>query len=251
MTEPRTALITGASSGIGRALALWFARRGTRVFAAARREDALSALAAEAQAAGGTIEPVKLDVADTAEVFRIVTQLEKDSGGLELVVANAGVGGDTYAKRMNWELVSKIIQINVSGASATLCAALPGMVGRDKGHLVGISSVASLRGLPRSAAYSASKAFLTTFLEGLRVDLVKTRIQVTAIQPGFVKSELTAKNRFKMPFLLETEDAVDRIGRAILKGSSEMTFPWTTATLMRTLAMLPNSLYDRAAQRLR
>ncbi len=248
MTDPRTALITGASSGIGRALALWLARRGVRVFAAARRRQALEALATEAHAAGGTVEPVAMDVAVTSTVFEVVQRLEKESGGLDLVVANAGIGGDTYAKRIQWSTVEQIIQVNVTGASATLCAALPGMVARGRGNLVGISSLAALGGLPRTAAYCASKAFLSVFLESLRLDLVGTGVKVTSIQPGFVKSELTANIPRKLPLLLETADAADRIGRAILRGTRTFSFPWPLAAAMKGMTLLPARLYERAVR---
>src|SRR5262249_25068978 len=200
----RTALVTGASSGIGRALSAWLARRGVQVFAAARRLEALEALQAEAQSSPGKLVPVAMDVADARGTLQQIQKLDAGCGGLDLVVANAGVGFYARAKRFQWEHVERTIQVNVLGASATLSAVLPKMVERNSGHLVGMSSLASFRGFPRTAAYSASKAYLATFLEGLRVDLKSTQVRVTSVHPGFVKSEMTAKNNFKMPFLMET-----------------------------------------------
>lgn len=247
----RTALVTGASSGLGRGLALWLARKGVHVFASGRRLENLRALADEAKAAGATIEPVEMDVARTDETLARIRQLDADRGGLDLVVANAGVGGETYARRMKWERVQHIIDVNVTGAASTLCAVLPQMVERDRGHLVGIASLAAWRGLAGHAAYSASKSFLGTFMESLRVDLASTSVRVTCLYPGFVKSELTAKNKFPMPFLLETEDAVERMGRAILRGEAEFAFPWQLASAMRVMKSLPNPLFDATARRLR
>lgn len=249
-TNYRTALVTGASSGLGRGLALWLARSGVRVFASGRRVEQLQALADEARAAGATIEPVEMDVARTDETLTRIRQLDADCGGLDLVVANAGVGGETHGKRMAWERVQHIIDVNVTGASATLCAVLPQMVERRRGHLVGIASLAAWRGLKGHAAYSASKSFLGTFMESLRVDLKDTGVRVTCIYPGFVKSELTAKNRHPMPFLLETDDAADRMGRAILRGDAEFAFPWQLASAMKLVKTLPNPLFDATARRL-
>ncbi|AEI65248.1 SDR family oxidoreductase [Corallococcus macrosporus] len=247
----RTALVTGASSGLGRGLALWLARRGARVFAAGRRLPQLQALRDEAQAAGVTVEPVALDVTQADATLARIRALDAECGGLDLVVANAGVGGTTNAKKLPWERVRGIIDTNVTGAAATLSAVLPQMVERKRGHLVGVSSLAGFRGLAGHAAYSASKAFLSTFMESLRVDLRGTGVRVTCIYPGFVKSELTATNNFPMPFLMETEDAVERMGKGILRGDAELSFPWQLAVPTRVAKLLPNPLFDAAARRLR
>lgn len=247
----RTALITGASSGLGRGLAKWFASRGVHVFGAARREAELESLAQECARAGGRLEPVHLDVAKTQETMERIREIDERSGGLDLVIANAGVGLETPATRMNWDHVERTIQVNVTGAAATLCAVLPRMVERDRGHLVGISSLAGYRGLPKMAAYCASKAFLRTFLESLRVDLQTTRVKVTSIQPGFVKSEMTAKNRFPMPFLMETEAACERMAHAIVRGEAELDFPWQLAGAMKLARVMPSTLWNAAARRMK
>jgi short-subunit dehydrogenase len=228
---------------------MWFARRGVRVYAVARRMDRLQALSREPDVAG-KIQTVQLDVSDANEVRRQIQEIDTACGGLDLIIANAGVGLETRGKRMVWENVEQTIRVNVMGAAATLCAVLDRMVERNRGHLVGVSSLAGWRGFRGLAGYSASKAFLATFLEGLRVDLRNTSIKVTCIYPGFVKSEMTAQNKFKMPFLLDVEDAVDRMGRAIVAGQSEFAFPWQLSGMMRVLRLLPNSLYDAAARRL-
>jgi short-subunit dehydrogenase len=240
----KNALITGASSGLGRSLALWFAARGVRVYAAARRAEMLESLREEAK---GNIEPVVMDVANAAATLEVIQKLDDESGGLDLVVANAGVGGLTKGKRIDWPSVARMIEVNVTGAAATLCAALPKMVERQKGHLVGVSSLAAFRGLPHSAAYSGSKAFLATFLEGLRVDLRGSGVKVTCIYPGYVKSEMTAKNKVPMPFLLETADAASLMGEAIERGDAEYGFPWQVALALRSAKLVPNALFDRLA----
>jgi short-subunit dehydrogenase len=236
------ALITGASSGLGRGLAAWFAARGVRVYAAARRAERLEQLRQERP---DRIVPVVLDVSDANMTADRVTEIDRESGGLDLVIANAGVSGGVPASRMSWTLARPTVLVNVVGAVATLSAALPGMVERGRGHLVGMSSMAAFRGLPEHAGYSASKAYLATWLESVRVDLFSTPIRVTCIHPGFVKSEMTAKNRFKMWWLMETDDAVERMGRAIVRGVPVLRFPLPMSLLMRAARAIPDSLYDR------
>ena len=245
----RTALVTGASSGLGRGLALWLGKRGVRVYAAARRRAQLEALAEEARAAGAHVEPVELDVSDADATLERVRALDDACGGLDLVVANAGVGGQTNARDFPWEHARKVIDVNVTGAVATLSAVLPRMVERNRGHLVGVSSLASCRGLPQNAAYSASKAFLNTFLESLRVDLHGSQVRVTCIKPGFVKTEMTAGIRHIMPFLLEADPAVELMGRAILRGEAEYGFPWQMDKVVGLSKWVPNFLFDAVASK--
>lgn len=252
MNEYRSAIITGASSGIGRALSLWFAKRGVRVFAAARRSDKLKSLEEEAKAqGGGTVEAVSLDVNDPKQVMKKLHELDDKSGGIDLVIANAGVGGLSDGKKLEWANVEAIIQTNVIGAAATISALIPRMVERQRGHVVGVSSIAAYRGLGKNGAYSASKAFVTMYLEGLRVDLKPLGIQVTSINPGFVKSEMTDKNSFRMPFMVDTADAADRIGQAIVKGVSEYAFPGPLVAASKLMKVLPNSVWDYAAKKMR
>jgi short-subunit dehydrogenase len=242
-------VITGASSGLGRALALWFARRGARVYAAARREELLNALRAEASAGPGEVVPVRLDVAQAEEVVGKLQALDDATpGGIDLVVANAGVGGMLNGQRAEWPAIQKMLQLNVLGATATLSALAPRMAQRRKGHLVGISSIAAWIVIPRFAVYGASKLYLQTFCAGLRMDLAPTGVRVTCINPGFVKSEMTADNRFPMPFLLETADAADRIGRAILRGDARFAFPWQMAWLTRLGRLLPGWVVARSTR---
>ncbi len=245
----KTALITGASSGLGRGLAAWFAQRGVKVYAAARREDALESLKAEA---GENIVPLKLDVSDADVTFERVKALDAEVGGLDLIIANAGVGEDTRVKRFKWESVKRMIDVNVTGASATLLGALPAMVERKRGHLVGISSLAGLLPLPSSSAYCATKSYLRMFLDSLRIDVAKYGIDVSSIHPGFVKSEMTAKNNPKeMAFLLETDDAVNRMGKAIVRREEVFAFPWQLSSIIGAATALPRPARQAILKRLR
>lgn len=243
----RHALITGASSGLGAGLARRLAERGVQVHALARREEKLLELR---EACGEKIVPVVADVADTDALVAKIREIDASCGGLDLIIANAGIGKAKKASRIDWEnWVEPVIQVNVLGALATLTAVLPRMVEEKRGHLVGISSIAAIRGLPGSGAYSASKAALSTFLETLRVDLKKKGITVTTIEPGFVKTPLTEGGKQPMPFLMELDPALDVMVRAIEKRSAHCAFPWTLASVGRMGRMVPRSLYDLLVSR--
>ena len=195
--RPRSILITGASSGIGRALALEYARGGASVALSARRADELEAAAADVRAAGGRALVLPLDVTDAEAVGDAVRRADRDLGGLEMVVANAGRGDWRHGSQLRWEDVQAVLDVNVRGAMATLLAAVPAFLARQGGHLVAVTSLAGRRGLPMSAAYSASKAAMTVFLESLRIDLAAAGIRVTDVQPGFVVTPMTEGSRIQ------------------------------------------------------
>jgi len=244
----RYALITGASSGIGAALAKLLAASGTEVVLAARREDPLRELAESIIASGGKALVEVLDVSDPERTEARVRELDQTLH-LELVVANAGIGGGSvWGGKLNWADCKAVIDVNVHGALATLTGALPGMVERGLGHLVGISSVAQYRGLPRSAVYCASKAFLSTFLESLRVDLHGTGVSVTDVRPGFVDTPLSATVKSK-PFEIGVEEAAAIIAKAIKRKRGVITFPKQMAVLGQLLDIMPAAIYEPAVRR--
>ncbi len=246
--EYRNVLITGASSGIGRALALNWVGRGARVWAAARRIGNLEELARES---GGLVTPVELDVSNPGDVVKTLLRLDEEIGGFDLVIANAGVADPTPAQTATWEDVSKVIDVNVIGAAATITALIPRMVERGRGHVVGISSIASYAGLGAYSAYCGSKAFVSKFLESLRVDLHGTPVKVTCIEPGFVKSEMQARleGRAPMPFVVETDAAAEIICRAIVSGARTRSFPFAHTLPARLMAFVPRMVYDPMAQK--
>lgn len=243
--EYRTALITGASSGLGAGLARKFAGQGVEVALVARRKPELEALAREIRSAGGRVHIHCADVGDPVATEELVRKIDGELGGLDLVIANAGVGKNKWSGNLSWEDSAQMIHVNVIGAVATLTAVLPKMVERNRGHLVGVSSLAQYRGLPLSAVYSASKAFLSTFLEGVRIDLRETAVTVTDIRPGFVKTAFTAKAKHPMPFLLEEPAAVDAMFEGIVRKAPIVAFPWALASLVRFGTVMPVGVYDR------
>jgi len=247
---PKSVFVTGASSGLGRGLALHYAQEGATVYAVARRKPELEALAAEAPAR--RVVPVPIDVTDAEELVRSIHDAEAASGGaLDLVIANAGVGWPTSARKMDWTWVKKILDVNVTAACVTVGAALPAMVARDAGQVVAVSSLAAFRGMPGNAAYCASKAALHVFMESVRVDLRGTGVKATTIYPGFVKTELTAKNKFPMPFLMELSEAVRVMARGIDRGKATIAYPLPMVAFTRGLHALPRAVYEPLAGRMR
>ncbi|MBI3072812.1 MAG: SDR family NAD(P)-dependent oxidoreductase [Deltaproteobacteria bacterium] len=247
--DTETTFITGGSSGIGRALALELARRGRAVGLMARREDELRSASAEIEKAGGRVAWAVADVVDAKAMRAAFERLEAALGSPDCVVANAGYGVMSKPERVTADAVAKMFDVNVIGAVRLVELALPGMLARGRGHLVAVSSLAGIRAMPRAAAYGATKAALTHFFESLRIDLKPRGIDVTVVTPGFVKTPLTATNNFKMPFLVEVDDAGRTIARGIAARRRTVAFPWPLATLARVGATLPAPLYERIVAR--
>ena len=242
----RNALITGASSGIGRALSLALAASGIHVVAAARRREALEDLKSEIASAGGSAEVLTLDVADTSHVYETLRQKDADLGGMDLVIANAGIANGRGAARLSWRECEEVLRVNVLGATATLTALLPRMVRRGQGHLVGISSLASYRALPRLSVYSASKAYLSTLLEGIRIDLQHGPITITDVRAGFVRTPLIDQRTRYARAALSSEEAAQCIVSGIRRRESVVTFPWHLAAVARSTQWMPRRFYQWA-----
>ena len=242
----KSVLLTGASSGIGRTVAIELGRQGARVGLVARREDQLEDVAKDVRAAGGETLVLPADVSDRGEVARVVEDIEREWGQVDVVVANAGVGVTRSAKKIRVDDIELMMRVNFMGAVYPILAALPKMIERGAGQVVGVSSLAAFRGLPTSAGYSASKAALSAFLEGLRVELRPLGVEVTTVHPGFIRTPMTANNKFYMPFLMDADKAARIIVSGIRAGKTEVNFPWQLASLMRAVRRLPNAVYDRA-----
>lgn len=243
--------LTGASDGIGAALAVAFAREGARLALVARRVDKLEEVAQRVRLGGGEAIVCPADVTVQAEVAAAVAQAVERFGGIDIVVANAGIGDHFKLEKMDADRIAHVMDVNFNGAARTIQAVLPTLLAAGRGHVVGVASPAGFRGLPGNGAYSASKAALSVFLESLRTSLAARGIRVTTVHPGFVRTPLTAKNKFKMPFLLEPDDAADHILGAIRREAREYVFPWQIASLMQVVRLLPNALFDAVMKRLR
>ena len=243
----RHALVTGASSGIGRGLALALGKRGAHVVVAARRRERLDELVREIEAAGGRGEALLLDVSDGDATYEAVRAVDARLP-LDFVVANAGTGGITPGKKLEWSRVKTILETNLIGAAATLSGALPGMVERGDGRAVAVASVAGFRGLPRFAAYSASKAGLITLCESLRIDLHGTGVSLTTVCPGYVQTELLTPGK-SHPFVVSVDQAVDTILKAADAREAVCTFPAPIVAGMRAAQLMPRSLYEFIATR--
>ncbi|HRH44627.1 MAG TPA: SDR family NAD(P)-dependent oxidoreductase, partial [Pyrinomonadaceae bacterium] len=168
-------------------------------------------------------------------------------GKIDILICNAGVGGPKHAKDLVNSEVKKIFDINFMGAVHAVTAVLPKMIEQGSGQLVAISSLAGFRGLPYSASYSASKGAMTNFFESLRLDLIGSGVDVTIIQPGFIKTPLTSGRENKMPFIMELDDAIPYFVKAIGKKKRFSAFPWQLAAFVRLGRIFPGWLYDKIA----
>jgi NADP-dependent 3-hydroxy acid dehydrogenase YdfG len=244
------AFVTGASSGLGEALALELSRGGTAVTLCARRVELLEGLAERIRKAGGHARAAVLDVTRASDVRKAVEEAEAELGPIDLVVANAGLGINSPAGKIRTEWIDQMIDINLKGAMYTVVAILPGMLERGSGNVVGVSSLAGYRGMPGSAVYSASKAGLSTFLEAIRAEAGERGVVVTDVCPGFIKTQLTAKNRFPMPFLMDADTAARRIVSSVRAGRARYGFPWPMHALMRLVQSIPRPIYDFVGRRI-
>jgi short-subunit dehydrogenase len=240
------AIITGASSGIGWALAQVLSREGCKVGLIARRKDKLAELAEQLKSSGGTVAEAPADVADRTAVSVAIGTLRRQLGPVDLLIANAGVGVPTLLEPMNVGDIERTFAVNVLGAVYSIAAVLPEMLSRGRGHIAGISSLGAYKGLPGESAYCASKAALSTYLEGLRIHLRGRGIRVSTLCPGFVSTPMTAMNKFPMPGLLTAQQAAERIVHALKRGRKVYDFPWQTAFLTKMSRWLPDWALARA-----
>lgn len=244
--------LTGASTGIGEALARHYAREfaegGVQLGLVARSTDKLEALAA-------TLSPrpaiYSVDVRDRAGMNAAAADFIQRFGVPDIVIANAGVSKGTLTEHAeDIDVFQQIFDINVIGMVNTFHPFIVPMRAAKTGTLVGIASVAGFRGIPGGGAYSASKAAAIKYCESLRVELKRDGISVVTICPGYIRTPMTAVNRFKMPFIIGVDDAVKRFARAIEKKTSFTVIPWKMGVAARVLRILPNWLYDLAFTRM-
>ncbi len=243
----KTIFITGASSGIGRALAFELGKRGYKLALTARRADVLSEIKDEINRSHSppAIAIRKLDVTDGDAVFSVFSEMARELGGIDIVLANAGVGLGERVGRGDFEKAKQTIDVNLTGAIATLDAAAQYFLEKGEGHMVGISSVAAFRGMPKSAAYCASKAGLAVYMEAMRAELYRKNIDITVLYPGFIDTPLNDMLPSR-PFLIDVEKGAQIIARLIekkVKSSTVPVFPWNIVG--RLLKILPTAMIAR------
>jgi short-subunit dehydrogenase len=238
-------LITGASSGLGEALALDYAAPEVTLFLSGRDAGRVEAVAAACRTRGARAEGRVVDVTDHAAMAAWIAACDA-AGPLDLVIANAGVAGvaDGHAEGVDEE-AHHVFPVNIDGVVNTVLPALAPMRRRKRGQIVIMSSLAGFRGFGRSPAYSASKAAMRVWGEGLRLRVAKDNVGVTVICPGFVRSRMTATNTFPMPFLMDGDRAARIMRRGIAANRARVAFPWPMAALVWLVAALPVSWTDR------
>ncbi len=247
--QPRSILITGASSGIGAALAAHYAGSGVRLALSGRDAARLEAVAAACRGRGAEVRAHTVDVTDRAAMAAWIGACD-DAAPLDLVVANAGIAAGTAWASESEEQVRRIFAVNVDGVLNTVLPAIPRMQARRSGQIALMSSLASFRGFPGAPAYSAAKAAVRVWGEGLRGDLAAHGVGVSVICPGFVVSRMTAANEFRMPLLMATERAARIIARGLAADRARIWFPWPLTAAVWLLAALPPSWTDAALARL-
>jgi short-subunit dehydrogenase len=239
-------IVTGASSGIGRATARALAARGHRVGLIARRRELLESLSEEIRARGGTAHVAPADVTDRAALHAAIGEITHHLGPVDVLVSNAGHGVPTRLDPMNIEAIETTIRVNLLGVIYSIEAVLPAMLRRGAGQIVAISSLAAYKGLPGESAYCASKAAVNSYMEGLRVQVRDRGIGVTTICPGFVRTPMTDIEDFPMLFPIEADEAARRIVRALRRRAKVVNFPWRTAALMGLARLMPDWVLARA-----
>ena len=242
--------ITGASSGIGQALALRYQQAGFRLALVARRSEAIEAWTVELGLAPDSYAVYGADVADTDSIVAAAQACIARQGLPDVVIANAGISiGIDSAQREDINAMAQVFATNNIGLAASFQPFIQAMRARGSGRLVGIASVAGIRGLPGHAAYCASKAAVISYCEALRGELRGTGVQVITIAPGYVDTPLTRKNRYPMPFLMQASTFAEQAYQAITAGDSYRVIPWQMGVVSKLMRLIPNALWDRILAR--
>ncbi|WP_299733470.1 SDR family NAD(P)-dependent oxidoreductase [uncultured Endozoicomonas sp.] len=250
-TKPVVVWITGASQGIGEALALAMAKQGMTVLASARNHEHLANLVDKSKNLPGQILAYPLDITDQSVVNGIVEKMMEDHGRIDQAILNAGTYIPIPAESFNSHDVRQQVELNIMGTSYCIEALLPDMIQRGQGLIAINASLAGYRGLPKAAGYGATKAALINMAESLHSELSDHGIHFKVINPGFVKTPLTDKNTFPMPFLIDSDEAASIIIKGLASKRFEIRFPRIFAAIMGTLRHLPYALYFPIARKVR
>lgn len=243
MHSPLKVFITGASSGIGLALAAEYARQGATLGLVARRLDALAEFARRFPQL--SISIYSADVRDEAAIAQAASQFVDTHGLPDVVIANAGISKGVVTGHGDLATFREVMDVNYFGMAATFEPFAKRMEEARRGTLVGIASVAGVRGLPGSGAYSASKAAALTYLESLRVEMRPFGVAVVTIVPGYIRTPMTAHNPYPMPFLMDADRFAEKAARAISRKARFTVLPWPMRIVAALLRCLPRWLYDR------
>jgi short-subunit dehydrogenase len=239
-------LITGASSGIGQAMALHYLQQGARLALVARRSEAMQSWLDAHAIAPENYAIYCADVADAQQMASLAQTCIAQQGLPDVVIANAGIsiGVDTSLPE-DLAVMARVLATNVMGVAATFGPFIAPMVARGSGSLVGIGSVAGIRGLPGHGAYCASKAAVISYCESLRGELRPSGVKVVTLCPGYIATPLTQNNQYTMPFLMQPEAFAQKAVQAIAAGNSYRVIPWQMGVVAKLLRVLPNALFDR------
>jgi short-subunit dehydrogenase len=243
LNHPQTILITGASSGIGAALAVGYAAPGVTLILAARNSQRLEEVAQRCRTGGANVQIGTMDVTDKRGLAEFIKRMD-DETPIDLVIANAGISSGSFAGTESLEAAEKVFAVNLGGVINTIHPLIPRMVVRGRGQIAIMSSLAGICALPGAPAYSASKAAVRVYGDALRGMLNPHHVHVSVICPGWITTPLTDKNDFPMPFIMPVERAIHIMMRHLQKKKARIAFPLTLYFLLRILATLPVSLSD-------
>ena len=249
MRDPRAILITGASSGLGAALAIAYAKAGVTLALSGRDASRLARTAETCRLQGASVHSAIVDVGDAAATARWIAEID-DAHPLDLVIANAGISGGTGSGGESDEQTREIFKINVDGVVNTALPALARMAARGKGQVAIMSSLAGFRGLPGAPAYCASKAAVRIWGEALRGEYASRGVDVNVICPGYVETPMTSVNKFPMPFLMPPDRAAQIMKRGLARNKARIAYPWPMYALVRLIAALPQAVMDPLVARL-
>jgi short-subunit dehydrogenase len=245
----KTILITGASSGIGFELCRQLAKEGCKIALLARRKEKLDELAKIINNSGSEALAVQCDVAKKEEIHQAFEKVKETFGMIDIAVLNSGVSAKNLIEEFDAEKAKELFDINVMGIVYCAEELLPDFIKRKEGVIVGVSSLAEGRGFPKNGFYSGSKAAVTKILESMRIDLKKYNVKVIIVKPGFVKTPMTDKNDFMMPFMLSVEKGTKIIVEGMRKDKKIIQFPLPTVIGAKLLRIIPDSLFDKIAER--
>lgn len=245
----RSLWLIGASSGIGAALAPELAAEGCLLALSSRREPELRRVAGEAALRGALPLVKPLDVRDLDAVRRAYAELKEAWGRVEVLFYNSGTWYETKDDHFSVESAVNQIDVNFSGLVRAVGTVMPDMIANRAGEIIGTASIAGYAGMPRSATYSASKAADNVFLQSIRIELRQYGIGVTTVNPGFIKSPLTDRNKFRMPFIIGAEEAARLIVKGLLEDETEIHFPKRLSWFTKVFTALPRSVYEDLSYR--